>query len=70
MISEFFTTIGTVITGFVANVQSALSSVVGMFYTTGSNAGLTVLGQLLLMAVGTGLVFWAFGLIKSLVRRA
>lgn len=70
MIAEFFTTIQSVISGFVNCVSDALSSVTSMFYTTGSNAGLTPLGILLLIAVGTGLVFWAFGLIKSLVRRA
>ncbi|MCQ2969814.1 MAG: hypothetical protein MJ191_06875 [Clostridium sp.] len=70
MIAEFFTTIGSVISGFATCVQSAASSVISIFYTTGSNAGLTPLGQLLLIAVGTGLVFWAFGLIKSLIKRA
>lgn len=73
MISAIFTTIGEAITGFTGALSSALGSITEMFYvSSGDNAGLTVLGVLSLIAVGVGLVYWAFRLIRRLVsqRRA
>lgn len=71
MISAIFAAISQAITGFLTCVSGAVSGVTDMFYiSSGDNAGLTVLGTLLLIAVGTGLVFWGFRLIKGLVKRA
>lgn len=71
MIADIFEAVGEAITAFATCVASGVSSVVNMFYVpTGENAGLTVLGTLLLIAVGAGLVFWAFRLIKGLIKRA
>lgn len=73
MVSAIFTTIGEAITGFTTALSSAVGSITEMFYaSSGDNAGLTVLGILSLVAVGVGLVFWAFRLIRRLIsqRRA
>lgn len=70
MISDIFETIGEAVTGFATALASSVSSVTSMFYTTGENAGLTFLGTLVLIVVGVGLVYWAFRLIKGLLRRA
>lgn len=67
------TAVGSVISGFAENIGNALESVTNMFYVSGTSGGaghLTTLGVLLVIAIGTGLVFWSFGLIKSLIRRA
>lgn len=70
MISAIFEAVGQAISAFSTALASGISSVTSMFYQTGENAGLTTLGTLLLIAVGVGLVFWAFRLIKGLVKRA
>ncbi|MBO7528046.1 MAG: hypothetical protein J6T74_09210 [Clostridia bacterium] len=70
MINDIFGAVGDAVTAFASALSSSITSVTSMFYTTGENAGLTVLGTLLLIAVGVGLVYWAFRLIKGLIRRA
>lgn len=72
MINAIFEAVGSAITAFSGAVASAVTSVTNMFIVTGENGTvtLTTLGTLLLIAVGAGLVFWAFRLIKGLVRRA
>lgn len=65
MIGSFFQTITTTITQFAPALSSALSSVTSMFYT---EEGLTALGTLGLMGLGIGLVWFAFRLIRSLMR--
>lgn len=70
MISDIFQAVGDAVTAFAQALASSIGSVTSMFYTTGENAGLTVLGTLILIVVGVGLVYWAFRLIKGLLRRA
>lgn len=73
MINDIFTAVGEAVTAFSGALASSITSVTGMFYTPGSGSDpgqLTVLGTLLLIAVGVGLVYWAFRLIKGLIRRA
>ena len=70
IIGDIFDAVGDAVTGFSTALSSAVSSVTSMFYTTGENGGLTVLGTLLVIAVGCGLVYFAFRLIKGLIRRA
>lgn len=70
MVSDIFETIGDAVNGFATALASSVTSITSMFYTTGENAGLTFLGTLILVAVGVGLVYWAFRLIKGLLHRA
>lgn len=71
MINAIFDAVAEAITEFATCVGSAISSVTSMFVTESSGTySLTVLGTLLLIAVGVGLVFWGFRLIKGLVKRA
>lgn len=70
MISDIFQAIGDTVTAFASALASSISSVTSMFYTTGDNAGLTVLGTLILITVGVGLVYWAFRLIRGLLHKA
>ena len=73
MIAEMFEVIGQAITSFITALGSALSGVTSLFYTpagTGETSGsFTVLGILMLVAVGVGIVYWAFRLIRSLVQQ-
>lgn len=69
MIAEIFETIGDAITAFASSLSSAVTSVASMFYTSGENGGLTFLGTLLLIAVGVGVVYWVFRLIRGLIGR-
>lgn len=71
MINAIFGAVGDAITGFAQCVASGVTSVASMFVTESSGTySLTMLGTLLLIAVGAGLVFWAFRLIKGLIKRA
>lgn len=71
MINAIFGAVADAITEFASCVGSAIQSVTSMFVTESSGTySLTVLGTLLLIAVGAGLVFWGFRLIKGLVKRA
>ena len=68
IISDIFNAVGQAITGFSTALASSVSSVTAMFYTTGENGGLTFLGVLLCVAMGVGLVYWAFRVIRGLIR--
>lgn len=71
MISAIFQAVSDAVTAFASSVGSAITSVTSMFITESSGTyTLTMLGTLLLIAVGAGLVFWGFRLIKGLVKRA
>lgn len=66
MINAIFTAVGQAITGFTTQLGSAVSGINSMFYD--ATDGLTLLGSLLCLAMGIGLVYWAFRLIKSLIK--
>lgn len=69
IINSIFEAVGRAITQFSTNLGSAITSVTSMFYTSGDGSGsLTFLGVLLCIALGVGLVLWAFRLIKSLIK--
>lgn len=68
VISDIFSAVGQAITGFSTALASSVSSVTSMFYTSGTDHGLTFLGVLLCIALGVGLVYWAFRVIRSLIR--
>lgn len=68
MISAIFQEVGSAVTAFTTALSNAVSGVTSMFYD--ATNGLTTLGSLLLIAVGVGLVYWSFRLIKGLIRRA
>lgn len=72
MVSAIFSTLGDIVQGFAQLLVSLFSSVVSIFYTapTGSETtgSLTIVGTLALIALGSGLVIWAFHYIRNLIR--
>jgi hypothetical protein len=67
MIAEIFDTIVDVVTEYITVLQGLFEGLVEIFYDSGTTS-LTLLGTLALIAVGVGIVAWAFGLVKSLFR--
>lgn len=66
MITEFWTTVTSVVSGFINALVGAFSGITDIFY---AEEGFTVIGQLLLIGLGMGLVYFAFKFIRSLIRR-
>ena len=65
MIVSIFDTIANVVEAYTDILLSVFEGLVGIFY---DGTDLTLLGTLALIAVGVGIVAWAFGLVKSLFR--
>jgi hypothetical protein len=65
MIATIFDTVADVIAEYTTVLLSVFEGLVGIFY---DGTDLTLLGTLALIAVGVGIVAWAFGLVKSLFR--
>lgn len=68
MVADIFAEISAAITQMLTCLTSAITGVTSLFYDA-TNSKMTFLGVLLLIAVGVGIVYWAFNLIKGLVRR-
>lgn len=66
IVNDIFETIGTVITQFAQVLGNGFSGVISIFYNEG---GLTVVGTLSLIALGVGLVYWAFRIVQRLIRQ-
>ena len=69
MIGAIFQTIATAITQFTSALTNVFNGLAGMFYDS-TNSEMTMLGTLLLIAAGVGIVYWGFGTIKGLIKRA
>jgi hypothetical protein len=67
MITTIFETIQDVVDSYVDVLQNIFEGLVAIFYDDATTS-LTLLGTLALIAVGVGIVAWAFGLVKSLFR--
>jgi hypothetical protein len=67
MITEIFDTILDVVSEYTNILQNLFEGLVDIFYDDATTS-LTLLGTLALIAVGVGIVAWAFGLVKSLFR--
>ena len=68
MIANIFTELTTIATAFITFLTGLFTSVVEIIYTTGTTPGFTIVGQLMLMGLATGLVMWALYFIRSLIR--
>lgn len=66
MIAEFWELVVQIVTGFLSALTSAFNGIVDLFYQ--AEGGFTVIGQLLLVALGMGIVYFAFRFIRSLIK--
>jgi len=67
MVTKFWEVVVQVITGFTNALIGAFSNLTELFYD--EQTGFTVVGQLLLIGLGMGIVYFAFRFIRSLIRR-
>ena len=67
MVAQFWETVVEVVTGFTNALIGAFSNLTKLFYE--SETGFTVVGQLLLIGLGMGIVYFAFRFIRALIRR-
>lgn len=65
MVGSIFEALGDVISGYVGSISSMFSSLIAIFYV--EDTGLTLIGTLLLLAVGIGVVIWGFNMIVNLI---
>lgn len=65
MVADIFKTIGDVIAGYVDAISDMFTSLIAIFYVDGT--GLTLIGTLLLLAVGIGIVVWGFNMVVNLI---
>lgn len=68
IITAIFGGASSVITGFTDMLGDSLTAVTALFYNDTTHA-LTLLGVLSVIALGVGVVYWAFGLIRGLIAR-
>ena len=66
VISAIFNSVGQAITSFSTALASGLTSITSMFYD--AESGLTFVGVLLTIAMGCGIVYWGFKLVKGLIK--
>lgn len=66
IVQSIFDTIGSVITKFSEVIGNGFEGIIKIFYD--STSGLTLVGQLALITLGVGVVYWAFRLIMRLVK--
>ncbi len=67
MVAKFWQAVLEVVTGFTNALISAFSNITKLFYD--SEDGFTIVGQLLLIGLGMGIVYFAFRFIRALIRR-
>lgn len=73
MITDIFTQLGDIVDAFGTFLTSMFNHVIGLFYVTPNpdmqiTGGITPLGTFMLLGLGTGLLIWGFGFIRSLIR--
>lgn len=68
MVGAIFGGITEAVSAFVGTLNAGVTSILALFYTSGENAGLTVLGTLTVIVVGVSLVYWLFRLIMGMAR--
>lgn len=64
-ISEIFTTLGKVITGFTSTISSLFTGVTAIFW---NGTSLTFVGGMSLCALGVGLFYMGFRFIRRLIK--
>ena len=66
MIAQFWELVVEIVSGFITAITTALGGIVDLFYV--EETGFTVIGQLLLVVLGMGIVYFAFNFIRNLIK--
>lgn len=68
IVSDIFTTLGSIITQIVTLIGSLFEGVTDLFYISGEGGGLTFVGVLSLVALGFSLFWLGFNFIRGLIK--
>lgn len=69
MVSQIFTIITDAVTSFVGSLTAGVNGLIPLVYDSTANSGVgefTFVGTMLLIAIGCGVVYWCFRLIRGL----
>ena len=66
MTATIFSVIADAVTQFVSTLISCITGLVPVVYDSTNGGSMTFVGTLLLIAVGMGIVYWVFRLIRGL----
>lgn len=67
-ITAFLEGASTLISSFGGLLASAVTSITGVFYTTGDGGGLTIIGAAMAFALVVGLVYLIWRMVRGLVK--
>lgn len=65
MVGDIFAVIGQTVSEFVATLVSGVNGLIPLIYNA-TDGAFTIVGTLLLIAVGMGIVYWCFRLLRGL----
>ena len=68
MVTAVIETIQSWVTSFANMFVSIFETLVGIFYKSGEQGGITLIGTLALAGLGIGLVYFAYRVIRNLMR--
>ena len=68
MVTSVISTIQSWVTSFTTMFVSIFETLVGIFYKSGEQGGITLVGTLALGGLGIGLVYFAYRVIRNLMR--
>lgn len=68
MVSALIEVVQSWVTSFANMFVSIFESLVGIFYKSGEQGGITLVGTLALAGLGIGLVYFAYRVIRNLMR--
>lgn len=68
-ITAFLEGASTLIASFGGLLASAVTAITGVFYTSGAEGGLTIVGAAMAFALVVGIVYLVFRLVRGLVKQ-
>lgn len=69
IVTEIIDALTAWLSGFLEVITDGLTSVVDIFYTSGAEGGLTVIGALAVMGLAIGLVSLVIAFVRGLIQR-
>lgn len=68
MVTAIIEVVKSWVTSFASMFVTIFETLVGIFYKTGEQPGITLVGTLALAGLGIGLVYFAYRVIRNLMR--